>query len=126
MIVKAIREGLGRIIVFVDFITRPKQIVRSESDQNKADEQAKNLALYQFYACPFCTKVRRNIHRLNISVELRDAQNNATFREELLKEGGAIKVPCLRIEENGRTKWMYESSDINEYLNAQFENMGSK
>lgn len=27
-------------------------------------------------------------------------------------------VPCLRIEENGNVKWLYESNDIICYLNA--------
>jgi len=29
-------------------------------------------------------------------------------------------VPCLRIEENGQTTWMYESNTIIEYLNQRF------
>ncbi|MCA7113286.1 hypothetical protein LGL75_14005 [Staphylococcus aureus] len=29
-------------------------------------------------------------------------------------------MPCLRIEENGQTRWMYESSDIVAYLEKTF------
>ena len=34
MIVKAVREGLGRVIVFFDYLTRPSKIIRSEEDQH--------------------------------------------------------------------------------------------
>ena len=108
------------IIVFLSFITLPKKIKRSEEQQKSAQTEANKLSLYQFYACPFCVKTRRTIHALNINIEYRDAKNNEEFRQELLEKGGEIKVPCLRIENNGETKWLYESSDIINYLNQQF------
>jgi glutaredoxin len=120
MIVKFIREVLGRVIVFINYLTQPSKIVRSDAEQEVVNRQAKSLALYQFYACPFCVRTRRTIHRLNIPIAYRDAQNNPVYRKELLTEGGEIQVPCLRIEEKGQTKWMYESSDIIRYLNDRF------
>ncbi len=121
MIVKLVREGLGRLVVLIDFLTRPKQIQRSDEDQNTVNEAAAKLSLYQFYGCPFCIKTRRHIRRLNIPVETRDAQNNQQYRAELEAEGGAIKVPCLRIEDGDEVRWMYESSDIIAYLNSRFD-----
>ena len=120
MLLKALREGLGRIIIFIDFITRPKPIQRSEEDQARVDEEAASLSLYQFYACPFCVRTRRAIHRLNLPIQTRDAQNNPVDRQALQDGGGEIKVPCLRIEEEGETRWMYESMDIIEYLEQRF------
>jgi len=61
-------------------------------------------------------KVRRAIKRQGLSVETRDAKSNEQFRQELLEQGGKIKVPCLRIEENGQVTWLYESNDIIAYL----------
>ncbi len=120
MVMKMIREGLGRMIVFIDFILRPKKIVRTQEAQREADQKSRGLTLYQFYACPFCVKVRRAIRRHNVTIPTRDAQNNVHFREELLKGGGAVKVPCLRIEEDQKVTWMYESNDIIKYLDACF------
>ena len=55
--------------------------------------------------------------RMSLNIELRDAKDNAEFRQELESEGGRIKVPCLRIEDkNGKYTWLYESSDIIQYL----------
>lgn len=118
-LIKGLREGLGRIVVFGSFITQSKPKQRSSTDQAKVDMEASALALYQFYACPFCVKTRRVIHQLNVPIALRDAQSGV-FREELGREGGRVKVPCLRIEEDQSTRWLYESNEIIAYLNQRF------
>lgn len=117
--IKGLREGLGRMIVFANFVSRPKPIRRSREAQSKVNHEAGALALYQFYACPFCVKTRRTIHQLNLPIALRDAQSGV-FREELEREGGRVKVPCLRIEEGQSTRWLYESNEIIAYLNRRF------
>ncbi len=121
MIVKAVREGLGRVIVLVNYLTRPTQIERPVRIQQEINASAEGLSLYQFYACPFCVKTRRAIHRLNVPVSYIDAQSNHQNREDLLNGGGAIKVPCLRIEEDDKITWMYESSEIISYLNDRYD-----
>ncbi|MGY2290007.1 glutaredoxin family protein [Pseudomonas sp. SDO528_S397] len=120
MLVKALRVGLGQIIILVDFITRPRKLKRGNEQQAQVDEAAKGLTLYQFHACPFCVKTRRTLHRLNVPVALKDAKNNAHDRQTLLEQGGKIKVPCLRIEQDGQTTWMYDSKVIIAYLDQRF------
>ncbi len=120
MIVKALRIGLGQLIVVLDLITRPRKLKRDPAAQAKIEQHAKGLSLYQFHACPFCVKTRRTLHRLNVPVALRDAKNDEQHRQALLEGGGKIKVPCLRIEENGKTTWMYESKAIIAYLDQRF------
>ncbi len=97
----------------------PWKIKRSEKDQLRINTQAQNLSLYQFNACPFCVKVRRSFHKLNIPITLRDAKVS-DIGNELETNGGKRKVPCLRIVENEETKWMYESNDIIDYLEKSF------
>ncbi|GLZ89537.1 glutaredoxin [Metapseudomonas resinovorans] len=120
MFIKALRVGLGQLIIFLDLITRPRKQRRSPEAQSRVAEEASSLALYQFNACPFCVKTRRAMHRLNVPVALRDAKNDETHRAALLAGGGKVKVPCLRIEENGESRWMYESNDIIRYLESRF------
>ncbi|MCU1722245.1 glutathione S-transferase N-terminal domain-containing protein [Pseudomonas sp. 5P_5.1_Bac1] len=120
MIVKALRVGLGQVIVFLDWISRPAKRKRDPAAQARVEQEARGLSLYQFHACPFCVKTRRTLHRLNVPVTLRDAKNNEQDRQALLTEGGKIKVPCLRIEEDGKTTWMYESKAIIAYLDQRF------
>lgn len=123
MIVKALRVGLGQLIVFGDWISRPAKRKRDPAAQAQVEEQARDLALYQFHACPFCVKTRRALHRLNVPVTLRDAKHDPQHRQALLEGGGRIKVPCLRIDEGNEVRWMYESNDIIAYLERRFGNV---
>lgn len=120
MLLKAVREGLGRLIILGDLVSRPKPLQRTAEDQTRVEEEIKQLSLYQFHACPFCVKTRRVMHRLNLPIELRDAQKNPQHRSDLETQGGAIKVPCLRIDAGEETTWMYESSEIIAYLEQRF------
>jgi Glutathione S-transferase len=117
---KALRVGLGQLVIGIDFLTRPSKKKRDPAAQAAVDQSAQDLTLYQFHACPFCVKTRRALRRLNVPVALRDAKNNELDRQTLLTEGGKIKVPCLRIEEGEKTVWMYESNVIIDYLDKRF------
>lgn len=116
-----IRKFLGSIIVFFDTLFAPTPIERDPAKQARFDEQTRNLSLYQFETCPFCVKVRRQIKRLALKIEIRDVKKTPRFAEELVVGGGQLQVPCLRIQETqDRVRWLYESSDINAYLESQF------
>ncbi|MGL6069644.1 glutaredoxin family protein, partial [Craterilacuibacter sp.] len=119
--IKALRVGLGQLIIAADFITRPRRLVRSKAEQAAVDAATAKLALYQFHACPFCVKTRRTMHKLNLNIVLQDAKHDASARARLQSEGGKIKVPCLRIEEGGNTRWLYESKAIIAYLEQRFD-----
>ena len=120
MFMKALRVGLGQLVIGIDFLTRPSKKKRDPAAQAAVDQSAQDLTLHQFHACPFCVKTRRALRRLNVPVALRDAKNNELDRQTLLTEGGRIKVPCLRIEEGDKTVWMYESNVIIDYLDKRF------
>lgn len=118
---KTLRLIIGPIILFLDKITTPRGIKRPQEEQQKIDREVSNLTLYQFKTCPFCIKVKRNNKRLSLNIEMRDAQHNPAYREELLQGGGQIKVPCLKIvDEKGNDSWMYESDEILQYLQDRF------
>ena len=120
MLVKLLRNGLGQLIIFIDFITRPSKMKRSAEAQVEVVKEAEKLALYQFNACPFCVKTRRTMHKLNLPIKLKDAKNNDQDRQFLLEQGGKIQVPCLRIQSEGKDEWLYESKAINTYLTNRF------
>ncbi len=122
ILLKGFREGVGGLMAFISFLTRPRKIKRSLEAKIETDKKAANMSLYQYFACPFCIKTRRTVHRLNIPLEYRDAQvRGGEHRNTLETEGGKIKVPCLRIDEGETTTWLYESSEIIAYLNEQFD-----
>lgn len=117
---KFIRWILGKIILLLNAVFSPRGVKRPAEAQKSVDDKAKNYALYQFEACPFCVKVRRAMKRQSVSIELRDAKNDPGHREALEQGGGRVKVPCLRIEKDGETQWLYESSDIVAYIEKEF------
>lgn len=120
-IFKPVRWVLGQIIIFIDWLTRPKPMQRSAETQKEVDEQTQNMVLYQFKQCPFCVKTRRQIRRLALNIESRDARNDPQWNQELINDGGKYQVPCLKITAaDGSVQWMYESTEINQYLNEKF------
>ena len=117
-----IRWILGQIILVLDFLTSPKAVVRETAAQQAVDDVTATMSMYQFKTCPFCVKVRRELKRHALHIELRDAKNDAELKAELVREGGRHKVPCLRIENADKSvEWLYESSDIIARLKSQFK-----
>jgi len=120
---RIIRLILQPVILFIDRVTQPAWPTRSEHEQKMLDQKTSNLALYQFHACPFCIITRRAMRRLGLNIELRDAQNDPHWEQELIQQGGKRQVPCLRISnENGKVEWLYESKQIKHYLAQHYSN----
>lgn len=118
---RTLRLILTPFMLISERLTRPTAMTREANAQAQVDQQCQQLALYQFNTCPFCIKVRKQIHRLALPIELRDAQHNSEHRQTLAQEGGKVKVPCLRIQhDDGHTQWLYESDQINAWLEQHF------
>jgi len=118
---KTLRFVLAPLILIWEFVTTPKGVVREPEAQSRVDAECRNLALYQFKTCPFCVKVRREMRRLSLNIELLDAQHSTANRAELLQGGGKVMTPCLKIADaQGKVEWMYESALIIQYLNTRF------
>lgn len=77
--------------------------------------------LYQYDACPFCRRVRHFLAEAGIEVEIRDTLRDPGARRELVEGGGRGTVPCLRIDRDGESRWLYESLDIIEYLRRYYQ-----
>ena len=116
-----IRWILGQIILVLDFLTSPRSVIRDSAVQKAIDDVTATMSIYQFKTCPFCVKVRRQLKRHALNIELRDAKSDTELKAELVREGGRHKVPCLRIEKSDNSvEWLYESNDITSYLKNQF------
>lgn len=118
---RTLRVVLGPFMQVWEFLTRPKGVVRAPALQQAVNQQCQSMTLYQFTTCPFCIKVRQEMRRLSLPIERRDAQHNLVNRDDLLKGGGAYKVPCLKVTDaKGQSQWIYESGAIITYLKNQF------
>ena len=118
---RIIRWPLGQLIILIDWITRPKLPEVSPERRAELDAMTSTIKMYQFAQCPFCVKTRRNIRRLGLNIELRDARNDPQWHNELINQGGKYQVPCLRlVKADGSSEWMYGSDDIIQYLDQRF------
>lgn len=118
---KTLRVVIAPLILLWEFVTTPKGVLRAPEVQSLVDAECRNLALYQFRTCPFCVKVRREMRRLSLNIPLLDAQPDGPVRADLIRGGGKAVVPCLRITDaQGHSEWMYESTQIIQYLQTRF------
>ncbi len=118
---KTLRVILGPVLLLKERLSAPQGLVRTAEAQQQVDKQCQDLALYQFTTCPFCIKVRQEMRRLSLDIELRNTRNDEGHREALLMGGGKTQVPCLKITDaNGNSRWLYESGDIIAYLRERF------
>ena len=91
---RTLRIVLIPFMLLWERITTPRGVVRPAQDQQRVNEQTSNMVLYQFRTYPFCIKVRREIRRLSLNIELLDAQHDAQHRAALMEGGGSVQVPC--------------------------------
>ncbi|HBS82491.1 glutaredoxin family protein [Vreelandella alkaliphila] len=118
---RGVRLILAPVMLISEKLSTPKSVERTEEEQAKVDAACEHLALYQFRTCPFCIKVRKEIARLGLKIELRDAQLDPAHKKALQEGGGKVKVPCLKINhEDGQEEWLYESDAINRWLHQNF------
>ena len=118
---RTLRLILTPFVLLWELVTTPKGIERAPAAQQQVDRATAQMALYQFKSCPFCIKVRREMKRLSLNIELRDAQHNTEHRNALMQGGGKPQVPCLRITDaQGNDTWLYESDAIIALLRSRF------
>jgi glutaredoxin len=113
-----IRKILGFLILTLDRLFVPAlQVHRDPAEQAALDQQLSRWTLYHLEACPFCVKVRRQMKRLGLTIPLKEINADPCHHEELMKGGKLDQVPCLRyLDSAGAERWLYESSDINAFL----------
>lgn len=118
---RTLRTLLGPVMLIKERLSRPTSLQRAPEQQAEVDRQCKGLTLYQFQTCPFCIKVRQEMHRLALPITRLDAQHDAQSRAALLQGSGATKVPCLKITEaDGAVRWVGDSGAIIDYLRGRF------
>lgn len=121
MFFRGVRAVVGPILLVWEKLTVPKGLARSPDAQARVDQETRALSLYQFKTCPYCIRVRQATRRLSLNIDQRDAQHDSTHRAALADGGGQVKVPCLRIEQEGAPpRWLYESKEIIHYLEQRF------
>lgn len=111
-----LRNGLGLFALIVEWFQKKSKVncvSRSECDQKRLDQKTRNIVLYELRSCTECSKVRREMIRQNVKLEIRNASKYETYRKELLKGGGKTQFPCLTYKDSsGKKYWVYETNEI--------------
>ena len=120
---KVIRWTLGRLIIFLDYVFSPKSKERDIKSQDLVNTITNRYKLYQYYACPFCVKVRRFLRKESINIEFIDAKDEF-HKKDLIQKGGMLKVPCLRVgSKKNQVKWIYESNEIINFISKEIKSI---
>ena len=118
---RTMRNSLNRFIHRVVRVICPCPPQRSEEEQRLIDQQTASLVLYEYSSCLACARTRRAMKRLGLNIKTRDVHNEPKWKQELAEQGGKDQVPCLRIaDDDNKVSWLYESRDINKYLEQKF------
>ncbi len=82
------------------------------------------LSLYHLPTCLFCWRVRFAAWRMGLKLPMQNLMLSPAAYSELVHGGGKMQVPCLRIDEADKKRWLYESADIIAYLKKRVSNGG--
>jgi glutathione S-transferase len=81
-------------------------------------EATEPLTLYRLQACPFCERVVRRLHELDIDYESRFVEPLHSKRNAVKRVCGKRTVPAIDDPNTGVT--MAESANIVEYLDGTY------
>lgn len=75
---------------------------------------AENLMLYYTNYCPYSQKVLTYLREIHKTVPMKEVENNQVYKDELLKVGGKLQVPCLIVD----GKAIYNSDAIIDWMGS--------
>ncbi|OBX33753.1 hypothetical protein A8U91_02795 [Halomonas elongata] len=70
------------------------EVHRDAETQAEVDRACEALALYQFWSCPYCVRVRREITRLALTIEIRDTRLDPSIVERCWKAAARRRCPA--------------------------------
>ncbi|MFG6179341.1 glutaredoxin family protein [Halomonas sp. THAF12] len=116
-----IQTLLAPVVWVANKLGTRREVSRDEPEQARVDQACEGLALYQFWSEPECIRVRREITRLGLEIETRDARLEPEHSKTLREQGGKLEVPCLYIHESeSEERWLYGAQPIIDYLKGRF------
>lgn len=90
---------------------RTKPVVEQTS-KKVISEGYEGFSLYYRGTCPFCRYVSAYLKSRSIVIDSKNITDDKSALNELVNHGGKRQVPCLKITNDSKTRWLYESADI--------------
>ena len=94
-----IRFVLGRIILFLDWMTSPKPIPISRERIEFIQEKVKDMEIYEFKACPFCVKAKNLLKSKGIEYEEKNIAEGYKIQDLLEMVPNARTMPQIWLGE---------------------------
>ncbi|GAB3689189.1 hypothetical protein GCM10028857_24240 [Salinarchaeum chitinilyticum] len=82
------------------------------------------ITLYRLQACPFCERVVRRLHELDLDFQSRFIEPMHGDRDVVKRVAGVRTVPVIVDENTGVT--MAESANVVEYLDGTYDEGGDR
>ncbi|MBS0649150.1 MAG: glutaredoxin [Verrucomicrobia bacterium] len=76
------------------------------------DQQTYNVALYYSPRCPYSKKVLAYLQQHSLTIPLKNVLGDQEAKDELVKYGGYLIVPCLVVNGNA----IYDAQNIIDWL----------
>ncbi|MDO6682407.1 MULTISPECIES: glutaredoxin domain-containing protein [unclassified Oceanobacter] len=114
------RQLKGMAFDLVDRVVPVKPVVHAPDLQTVLDRESRRMHLYFSRNCPASIQVRRHCLRLGLRVVEKDVERVDAYRNELVNGGGIPRVPCLRIDGEQNSEWLYSPDAIHGYLNRRY------
>lgn len=114
------RHLTGKALGIVDRLVPVRPQVLTPAQRDQMERESRRMHLYYVRTCPSSISVRRHCQRMGLRVVEKDVQKVNTYRHELVNGGGEHRVPCLRIDEEQGSRWVYSPEAIKDFLNNRF------
>ncbi|MCY0963732.1 glutaredoxin family protein [Parathalassolituus penaei] len=117
---KITRQLQGFALHIADRLIPVKPVVRPIQELNTLERESRRMHLYLATNCPSSISIKRHCKRLGLRVVEKDVRRVDAFLNELVHGGGAPRVPCLRVDGDKTSDWLYSPEAILEYLERRF------
>lgn len=114
------KQCTGKVYQWVERLIPVRVQPRTKEEFDLLERESRRMHLYIAHSCKESIGVQRCCNRLGLRVVKKDVQRVNAYRNELLNGGGEPRVPCLRVENEKGTHWVYSSKAILEFLDKNF------
>lgn len=114
------RRLKGITLELVDRCWPVRPQMRTQDERAQLDRESRRMHLYYTRGCPASISVKRHCEKLGLRVVIKDVQHLSSYRNELIFGGGQPKVPCLRVDDDQGSQWLYSPETIRAYLDSRF------
>lgn len=114
------RQLKGVTLGVINRILPAKPLEWSQEQRSLIDRESRRMQLYFCRRCPSSVQVRRSCDRFGLHMVEKDVGRVNSYRNELINGGGQSRVPCLRLDLDNKTTWLYGHRSIVEYLETRY------